>query len=144
MEIDVVSEAAEGLAGLRGGTDREGVAEVDLADSDARLSEPGEGLLWALVFDGQVAAVVVDAKVLIEAEVSRTVRPEVLKEGHAFRGVLQMAQGLRFEAQVKVLPGLPGEPFEEFDAAPEVLSGGLEFSLGSTEGLEGNRRRCGG
>ena len=70
MEINVFGEGLERLADLSRRTYAECVAQMDLAQPDTRGLQPCQGLGRSLVLDGQVAAVVVDAQMTVDAPVS--------------------------------------------------------------------------
>lgn len=142
MEIDGVEEGAEGLAGGRGGMNPEGVAEMDLGDQDSRPAETTECLSGRLELDGEVAAVVIDAEVGIEAQVARSVGPHPFEEPDRFVRGLQVAAGLGFESEMEATAGAARKLFEEFDDGPEVFPGCPFGAFVEAETFEGDRDRA--
>ena len=96
MEINVFGEGLKRLADLGRGTDTQGVAQVDLAQPYARGLQPCQGLGRRFVLDGQVAAVVVDAQMTVDAPVSGAQGSQSIEITHALAGGLEGAQRLGF------------------------------------------------
>ena len=138
MEVDGIEEGSEGLAGGRGGMNPEGVAEMDLGDEDSCPAETTECLSGRLELDGEVAAVVIDAEVGIEAQVARSVGPQSFEEPDRFVRGLQVAAGLGFESEMEATAGAAGKLFEEFDDGPEVFPGCPFGAVVEAETLEGD------
>ena len=71
---------------------------MDLADLDPGAAQALERLGGRLELDGEMAAVVVHAQMLIEPHVARTIRAQLLEERHGLAGRLQEATRLGLQA----------------------------------------------
>ena len=109
--------------------DLQRVAQMNLTDLDARAAEAGQGFAGRLEFHREVAAVVIDAQVLVEPEVARAVGAQLLEEGDGLAGRFQETQRLGFEAKMEFPASAPRELFEMLHAAPEVRGGFIHLPL---------------
>jgi hypothetical protein len=139
MEIDGIDEGLEGKPGPRGGVEAERIGEMDLGDADAGPSETADGFGGVFVFDGEMAAVVIDAEVGIDAEIAGMITAETIKEPGGFVGGFEVATGFGFESEMKVVAGGAGQLFEEDGELMELIAGDPFGAFIQAESLEGDR-----
>ena len=125
MQIDVVGKFFLFLA--RGGRGRnfERGTQMDFADLDAVSDEAGQGVMWFLKFHGEMAGVVIDAKVRVEARVVRMLGAQAVKKMNRLGAAFEEAERFGFEAEVQIFAGLLADVRDVLDGAPEILADGF-------------------
>ena len=139
MEVDVFGEGLKRLTDPGGGSHAQGVAQMDLAQTDAGRPQTGERLGGGFEFDGQVAAVVVHAQTPVEPGVSGAHGAQRVEPVDAFGGGLERAQGFGLKPQVQVVARSVGQFFEKVHALPELEQRVLTLLGRAPEGFVGDR-----
>ncbi len=107
VEVGWFVEGADGGEGFGVcGVEGECAGEVDFGEAEAGVGEGVEGGVGGVVFEGEVAGVVVDADAVEEGGGVWGFVGEAVEEGEGFGGVFEVAEGFGFEAEVEVVAGL--------------------------------------
>ena len=121
MQINVVGESRQRLTNLRRGTNLQRRTEMEFADLDVMLLEERDGILRFFKFDGQMAGVVIDAEMFIEARVVAMLGPQAVEELNGLAAGFQQAERFRLQTQMQFPSGLLADPRDVFDALPEIV-----------------------
>ena len=122
VEINVVGEGREGAADFGRGADFERGAEMEFADANAVALQAEDGFAGMLVFDGEMAGVVVHANVVQQALVAGALGGEAVEERDGFLGGLEEAERLGFKTEMQGATGAFGEARDVVEAMPEVAA----------------------
>src|ERR1035437_19789 len=118
----------EGGDGADGGrvsrVEGDGVGEMDFGNTDAGGFEGGEGCLALVVFDGEVAGVVIQSDAAAEGFRVWGGGGEFGEKGDGFVGVFEVAERFGFQAEVEVVAGLVRENFDFAGQGDEVADDG--------------------
>ena len=112
---------------------------MDFSDPDFVLAKAAEGFGGGFELHGEVAAVVIDAEMFVDTQVSGAIGAKAMEEIDGFRRGFEGAEGLGFEIEVERVAGSAGSAFDMFDRLPEMISGDLKGAVVGMETFEGNR-----
>ena len=93
---------------------------MDFAKANVVIQQAIDGHLRLFEFDGEVAGIVIDTEVRIEARITGILFPEAVEEIGGFDAVFEQTEWFGFEAQVKFAVSLLGNFGNVLDAAPKI------------------------
>src|SRR5664280_1498820 len=91
---------------------------MDFADFDSSVAQRIERRLRLFKFDGEMAAVIIDAEELVETRVVFMLGAKLLKERNRLGGIFEQAKRFGFKSKMQFFPGVSAYIGNMFNAHP--------------------------
>ncbi len=124
---------------------------MKLADANMIVAKALNDIARFLVFDGEVACIIINAQQMIDLAVLGAVLAALVDEIDSFLARFEIAQGLGLEAKMKFLASFVREFGDVIDRFPDIVAhgpdlgrGGDKFLVGAWDGADAGFDSSGG
>lgn len=142
VEINVVCVGRKVFANFGRRRRFQGRTEMNFADWNFVLLQAAQGFLRIFKLHGHMAAVVVNAQVILHPQVAGAIFAHLFEESDGFLAGFQVAKGFGFQAESQFFAGAAAELLDVVDAFPQVFPRFAGLSVVLDEVFVGNRHRA--